>query len=97
MTAADLAERVLVRDVLERIGGTVRARRADCPIAGCEGHSRLTLAISGDGRLWRCHRCQAGGDVYTLLQQVRGCRFPEALAEVAGLAGVRLDAHIPRE
>ena len=63
----DLAHLVTVCQLLRTFGSQVRtSKRADCPL--CRGKSAGTLAFTG--RLWHCHRCQAGGDLFSLVQQV---------------------------
>ena len=71
---------------LLRTGRTRRRGRADCRL--CRGNSTGTVAFTE--RLWRCHRCNEGGDVFSLVRAVNHCGFPEALRVVAGLAGVKL-------
>jgi hypothetical protein len=36
-------------------------------------------------RFWKCHRCNEGGDVFTLVRTVKRCDFPAALRLVAAL------------
>lgn len=86
--ALDLARQVPMRTLLRNLGVRVRSsKRADCP--QCKGRSTGTLAFNE--RLYRCHRCLAGGDIFSLVRAVRRCDFLEALRYVAELAGVRLD------
>jgi hypothetical protein len=86
--ARDIARAVPMRQLLRAFGVCVRnSKRADCPL--CKGNSNGTLAYTE--RLWRCHRCNEGGDVFTLVMAVNHCQFPDALAFVAGLAGVKLE------
>ena len=86
--ARDIARSVTIAEVLRHLGWCLRSRkRADCGL--CRGSSKGTVAY-GD-RVWHCHRCHAGGDVYGLVQAVHQCDFPSALRYVAQLAGVRLD------
>jgi len=68
-------------------------RRADCPL--CKGNSRGTFAFTD--HLWKCHRCGAGGDVFTLVRQLNRCDFSAALHYVADLAGVTLGRSIGAE
>lgn len=67
--------------------------RADCFL--CEGGRSATLAVHGG--LYHCHRCGAGGDVFTFVEHMRGCSFPEALAFLADVAGIRPETGISRE
>lgn len=64
-------------------------KRADCPL--CKGNSTGTLAFTE--RLWCCHRCNEGGDVFSLLQAANRCDFLEALRFVAELAAIRVEDH----
>jgi DNA primase len=79
-----------VRQLLRVLGVRVRSsKRADCPL--CKGNSTGTLAFTE--RLWCCHRCNEGGDVFSFVRAVNRCEFPDALRYVAGLAGIRQDDH----
>jgi hypothetical protein len=96
--ARDIARMIPVRQLLRVLGVRVRnPKRADCPL--CKGNSTGTLAFTE--RLWRCHRCNEGGDVFSLVRAVNCCDFPDALRYVAELAGIRVKDHLrvdfPRE
>jgi hypothetical protein len=79
---------VPIRPLLRVLGVRVRnSKRADCPL--CKGSSTGTVAFTE--RLWRCHRCNEGGDVFSLVRAVKRCDFPRALRFVADLAGIRLE------
>ena len=86
--AREIARMVAVPALLRHLDWRVRHRkRADCGL--CRGNSTGTVAFTE--RLWRCHRCNEGGDVYSLVGAVRRCDFPDALRYVAELAGIRLE------
>jgi CHC2 zinc finger len=86
--ARDIARMVTMPEVLRHLGWRIRHRnRADCGL--CRGTSTGTVAFTE--RLWRCHRCNEGGDVFSLARAVNHCDFPEALRHVAELAGIRLE------
>jgi hypothetical protein len=79
-----------MRQTLKVLGVRVRnAKRADCPL--CRGNSIATLSFTE--RLWHCHRCGEGGDVFSLVRAVNRCDFPEALRFVAKLAGICVEDH----
>jgi hypothetical protein len=63
------------------------SKRADCPL--CKGNSTGTLALTH--RLWHCHRCNEGGDIFSLVRAVDRSDFLAALRFVAELAGIRLE------
>lgn len=86
--ARDIARMVAIPEVLRDLGWRLRRwKRADCGL--CRGSSKGTVAY--DDRLWHCHRCHAGGDVYSLVRAVHQCDFVSALRYVAQLAGIGLD------
>ena len=88
LDARVVAGMVTIPEVLRHLGWRLRSRkRADCGL--CRGSSKGTVAY-GD-RVWHCHRCHAGGDVYGLVRSVHHCDFSSALRYIAQLAGVRLD------
>lgn len=87
LDARDIARMVPMRQLLSRLSVRLRnSRRADCPL--CKGNSSGTLTFTE--RLWRCHRCNAGGDVFSLVRAVNRCDFPAALRFVAEMSGLRL-------
>lgn len=94
--AEDIAALVSIRQAFDLCGIRIRSsKRADCPL--CEGGSIGTMSYTG--KLWHCFRCGRGGDVFTLVEQVRNYSFREALNFVANIAGVELanSAEVRRE
>ena len=84
-----------MRRVLEHLSTCIRSRnRADCPLR-CKGHRRGTVAFND--RFWKCHRCDAGGDVFTLIELVHHCSFRDALKYLAQMARVELARTMSRE
>lgn len=84
--ARQVASSVPIRDVLQHLKWRQRARnRADCKL--CQGKATGTLAFTE--LLWHCHRCHAGGDVFSLIRTVNRCGFSDALAYAADLTGVQ--------
>jgi hypothetical protein len=83
-----IAQNVHLPSLMRHLGWRVQRgeKRADCGL--CKGNSGGTVALSREGKLWRCHRCQAGGDAFTLIMQTERCDFPQALRYVANYAGI---------
>ena len=76
---------------LETIGHTIRKTitgwRGPCPL--CGGSARATkFTISRDGNVAKCHACDWGGDLYSLIKQVQSLGFLEAVGVAAELAGI---------
>ena len=87
--------------VLEALGilgeGRARQRQAAGWLVRCVVHADATPSMSVQARdgllLWKCHACDAGGDVLSLIAAVRGLRvdgadFRQVLLEGARLAGL---------
>lgn len=83
-----IARAVPLPSMMRHLGWKVQRgeKRADCGL--CKGSSRGTVAMTD--RLWRCHRCGAGGDCLTLVMRAERCDFLRALRFVADYAGIRL-------
>jgi hypothetical protein len=90
-----IKRRVSIPDLLGEFHWHTRyRRRADCGL--CKGSSVAT--VSFDERLWHCHRCKAGGDIFTLVEAVRDCDFKDALRWLADYARLELpDRTLTRE
>jgi DNA primase len=85
--ATDLKRAVPMREALRIMGWRVRSRgRCDCGL--CKGSSKGTVAFND--RLWKCHRCGEGGDVFSLIEKAHNCDFKAALKFLAGEARIEL-------
>jgi hypothetical protein len=86
--------------VLESLGilgeGKQRQRQASGWLILCPVHQEkspsCSVQLRGDSILWKCHGCQASGDVLDLVAAVRGLNmsrdFPQVLIGAARLAGL---------
>jgi len=100
--------------VLEGLGimgeGKARSRQAGGWLIRCPVHQDATPSCSVQQRggvlLWKCHGCDAGGDVLSLIAAVRGWKiesqFKSVLLEAARLGGLwylvdKLEGRVPRE
>jgi hypothetical protein len=63
-----------------------RQYRALCPI---HSERNPSFYVHADRRVWYCHGCQRGGDVFTLAMLILGCNFQEAVRPVASVAASR--------
>jgi len=82
---------VSVGQVFRSLGGRIRGgKRADCLL--CTGSAKGTVAYKE--RVWRCHRCLAGGDIFSLVQAVHGCDFPTAQKWLAEMTRISLPTAI---
>ncbi len=62
-----------------------------CPLPGHEERTP-SFTVTLDGRLWYCHGCHRGGDLFTLHMHLTGNdNFAEAVAALAADAGLSVD------
>jgi hypothetical protein len=82
-----IKRRLSLPDLLREERVKIRGRgRADCPF--CDGSQRGTMVFTQE--LFKCHRCGAGGDIFTFIEMTHGGDFKRALDYAARLARVEL-------
>ena len=75
----------------ETFGSYLEVKRSGGELkACCPFHDDKTpsLCINSTTGLWKCFGCGECGDVFTFVMRKEGIGFPEALARLAGVAGV---------
>ena len=80
-------------DIVEVVQGYTELRRQGARFLGlCPFHDERTPSFSVDPgeKLYYCFGCQAGGDVFTFLQEKDGLEFREAVEQLADRYGVEL-------
>ena len=80
-------------DVVEVVQGYTELRRSGGRFVGrCPFHDERTPSFSVDPseKLYYCFGCQAGGDVFTFLQEKEGLEFRESVEQLADRYGVEL-------
>lgn len=50
-----------------------------------------SLNVSPDRQVWKCFSCGEGGDVFSFVQKIEKCTFPEAVERLAQKAGVTIE------
>jgi phage/plasmid primase-like uncharacterized protein len=63
-----------------------QGRREHCPV--CDPGKQHRENFIADRERWYCHRCNKGGDVFTLMLLVSGTNFKEAIRILTGEAPI---------
>lgn len=94
---AEIKGRLPVADV---VGESVQLKKAGTTLKGlCPFHGEKTpsFVVTPARDTWHCFGCGKHGDIFTFVMERDGLAFPEALAQLAGRAGVELDERTKRE
>ena len=81
-------------NILDVVSVHVTLKRSGRRYTGlCPFHSEKTPSFTVNPELgfFYCFGCHAGGDVFDFVMRTGGVPFPDALAELAGRAGIRLE------
>jgi DNA primase len=94
---AEIKGRLPVADV---VGETVQLKKAGTTLKGlCPFHGEKTpsFVVTPARDTWHCFGCGKHGDIFTFVMERDTLSFPEALAQLAGRAGVEIDERTKRE
>ena len=96
-----LLEEILQRtDLVQLVGKRVKLERKGRVFWGlCPFHKEKSpsFKVENERRTFHCFGCGAGGDAFKWLRETEGLNFPEAVKQLADLAGVQLPAWTPEE
>lgn len=84
-------------DIVERVGRVVSlTRRGKSHVGLCPFHKEKTPSfhVIPEKRIFHCFGCGAGGTVVRFVMNVDGLSFGEAVRQLAGDAGIAIDANI---
>jgi DNA primase len=79
-------ERVMNHYGFDRMTYEHNAIRACCKIHG--GDNPSSFYADSETNLWFCHTECGGGDMFTLVQRMDKCSFPQAVSHVASILGI---------
>ena len=96
-----LLDEILRRtDLVQLVGKRVKLERKGRVFWGiCPFHKEKSpsFKVENERRTFHCFGCGAGGDAFKWLRETEGLNFPEAVKQLADLAGVQLPAWSPEE
>lgn len=81
-------------DLVRLISEHVALKKAGRNFKGlCPFHQEKTpsFIVSPEKQIFHCFGCHAGGDAFSFLEKVEGISFVDAVAQLAELAGIKLD------
>jgi len=86
----EIKQKLNIVDVINRF--TPLKKRGRNHIACCPFHGEKTpsFTVSEELQMFKCFGCGKSGDIFTFLQEYERITFPEALTELAAMAGITL-------
>ena len=82
----DVKQNINIIDIALKLGMDVRSDKSRCfhPENHANGDRTPSLSFSSSRGIFKCFGCGIGGDIFALVQQVKGCKFPEAYCFITG-------------
>ncbi len=93
----DIRDRVGLADVVGRRVKLIRKGREHLGL--CPFHTEKTpsFTVNEDKGFYHCFGCGAHGDVISFIQNTENLSFPEAVEQLAGMAGLAMPEETPEE
>lgn len=80
-------------DLVEVVSAYVALRKSGRSMLGlCPFHNEKTpsFTVNPERQAWKCFGCGEGGDVFSFVQKIEKCTFPEAVEQLARRAGITI-------
>lgn len=80
-------------DLVEVVSAYVALRKSGRSMLGlCPFHNEKTpsFTVNPERQAWKCFGCGEGGDVFSFVQKIEKCTFPEAVEQLARRAGIEI-------
>ncbi len=86
MDIQDVKQNTNIINIALNLGLEVRSNKSRCfnPENHANGDRTPSLSFSPSRGIYKCFGCGIGGDVFSLVRQVKGCSFPEAYCFITG-------------
>jgi len=82
----DVKQNTNIIDIAQKLGMEVRGNKCRClqPENHTNGDRTPSQSFLPSRGIYKCFGCGIAGDVFSLVQQVKGCKFPEAYCFITG-------------
>jgi DNA primase len=96
-TSQEIKNRLSIVDVVREYAtlhpsGSTGNYKMICPFH--DDHSPSMVVNEKKGLAW-CFVCNSGGDIFSFVQKIENCSFPEAVRLLADKAGIQMEKYIP--
>lgn len=85
-----IRDRISLHDLVSRYVSLKRQGRRHVGLCPFHAENTPSFTVDDDRGLFHCFGCKEGGDIFSFLMKIERIGFPEALAELARMAGVEL-------
>lgn len=93
----DIKDRVGLADVVGRRVKLVRKGREHLGLCPFHNEKTPSFTVSEDKGFYHCFGCGASGDVISFVMEAEKLAFPDAIEQLAGMAGLEMPEQSPEE
>lgn len=93
----DIRERVVLADVVGRRVKLVRKGREHSGLCPFHNEKTPSFTVNEEKGFYHCFGCGAHGDIFSFVQNTESLNFPEAVEQLAGVAGLAMPEQTPEE
>ena len=93
----DIRDRVGLADAVGRRVKLVRKGREHLGLCPFHNEKTPSFTVNEDKGFYHCFGCGAHGDIFSFVQNTENLNFPEAVEQLAGVAGLAMPEQTPEE
>jgi DNA primase len=86
----EIKQKLNIVDVINRFVPLKKRGRNHIACCPFHGEKNSSFTVSEELQMFKCFGCGKSGDIFTFLQEYERITFPEALTELAAMAGITL-------
>lgn len=93
----DIRDRVGLADLVGRRVKLVRKGREHSGLCPFHNEKTPSFTVNEEKGFYHCFGCGAHGDIFSFVQNTESLNFPEAVEQLAGIAGIAMPEETPEE